>query len=258
MQNEPGTYVEVSQRVGREVSDDFPRSANVPGDAGEPTPQATPQAPEPDTVASGEGQAAAEPAAGPPKPPPAPKIKAFFFDFDSTISVAVRTKTSGGRHAVADRKEVFRLMNREEIVANFGGDARLQTLHTLFSVLQASGALLFIISIGYRSAFEPHLIEVGLRQYFGEDTESETRVHGQDSRDLQGVRFRKARLIQKFMEKRGWNPSEVVFIDDSAEHIDLACKERTCRTLHVRGRGMSEGDMAALKGLCTEGESEAA
>eukprot|EP01065_Artemidia_motanka_P045794 TRINITY_DN6800_c0_g1_i1.p1 TRINITY_DN6800_c0_g1~~TRINITY_DN6800_c0_g1_i1.p1 ORF type:complete len:239 (+),score=58.67 TRINITY_DN6800_c0_g1_i1:47-718(+) len=180
-------------------------------------------------------------------PPQGTAVKAVFIDFDSTISVAAKVD-GGRRHAVADNREVFARMTQEEIVANFGGEQRLQLLRQWLSDLRDAGVARYIISIGFRCAFQPHLELCGLLQYFPDGGDGF--IFGQDSPELRRTRYKKAPLIAEIMARKGWHPNEAIFMDDSSGHIELCQEMRVCRCLHVRTRGMSRKHMQAVLDAC--------
>ena len=57
--------------------------------------------------------------------------------------------------AVADNVTLFQSMTDEENLANFGGPARVTQLMRLFSDLKEADIRLYIVSIGFSSAFGP-------------------------------------------------------------------------------------------------------
>ena len=63
------------------------------------------------------------------------------------------------------------------------------------------------------------------------------------------VGFVKARLIEKLMASRSWAAGDVLFVDDSLEHIERA--HSVCRTLLVTSKqtsgGMDEPEFAAIR-----------
>lgn len=170
------------------------------------------------------------------KPPP---IKALVLDFDSTISTPTFLKRVNS-WAIADNVALFTSMTEEEVVANFGGAARIATLEALFSALEAAGVRLHIISIGYKASYVPHLAKVGLLKFFG--GQDSPRLWGQDSPELRGLGFVKGRLIAQVMAAQGWAAGDVLFVDDSNEHIERAAS--VCRTLLVTSKATA-GGMAA-------------
>jgi len=140
-------------------------------------------------------------------------------------------------------------MTSEEIIANFGGRQRIARLAGLFRMLEEAGAELFIVSIGFRdSCIIPHLRAVGLAKFFGEEN-----VFGQDSEALRCRNLDKGCLIASLMAERGWEPSEALFIDDSARHVEGAA--RVCEVLKVGGRGLSESELEAIGVICQEGHT---
>eukprot|EP00965_Chrysotila_dentata_P208044 6184477-Pleurochrysis_carterae.AAC.4 len=121
-------------------------------------------------------------------------------------------------------------MSIDEQRANLGGDARIAQLDSLFSDLKAAGVQLYIVSIGFTAAFGPHLHNAGLLAHFDADR----CVFGQDCSALRNVNFVKGKLIEQIMHAHGWTYDQVLFIDDSEEHIRNA--STVCRTLHVVAR----------------------
>ena len=86
--------------------------------------------------------------------------------------------------------------------------------------------MLHIVSIGHRAAFVPHLRQCGLLEFFDEQ-----RIWGQDCEELRREGFIKGRLIAKMMASSGWTHADVLFVDDSKDHIEKASD--VCRTLLV-------------------------
>ena len=163
-------------------------------------------------------------------------IKALVLDFDSTIS----TPTFLQRvqvWAVADNLKLFESMSEAEILANFGGAERIAALKALFGALEAKGVRLHIVSIGMKAAIVPHLRTAGLLPFFAED-----RIWGQDCRELRSLNFVKGQLISQLMQAAGWERDDVLFVDDSQDHIAKAAP--VCRTLLVESKA-TVGGMAA-------------
>ncbi|EOD24782.1 hypothetical protein EMIHUDRAFT_254707 [Emiliania huxleyi CCMP1516] len=142
---------------------------------------------------------------------------ALVLDFDSTLSTPTWLSRAQ-QWAVADNLPLFESMDEAEIIANLGGAARLATLHTLLGALEASGVVLHIVSIGRKAAIVPHLRAARLLPYFGE----------RDCEELRSLGFVKGRLIKRIMHARGWAHAEVLFVDDSQEHLDAAAEARKC------------------------------
>jgi len=160
-------------------------------------------------------------------------IKALYLDFDSTISTPTFLQRAN-IWCVADNLKLFQSMSEPEIVANFGGPARIATLKALFTALQAAGVRLHIISIGMKAAIVPHLKTVGLLDFFTEE-----RIWGQDCPELRSLGFVKGRLITQLMSTQGWTAEEALFVDDSKEHIEKAAP--VCRTLLVESKATLGG-----------------
>jgi phosphoglycolate phosphatase-like HAD superfamily hydrolase len=172
-----------------------------------------------------------------------PPIKALVLDFDSTISTPTFLHRVNA-WAIADSVDIFSGMSEQEIVANFGGSKRIKSLEELLSALQAAGVCLHVISIGFKASYVPHLQKIGLLRFFAEE-----QLFGQDSPELRRVGFVKGRLIAQIMAARGWCADEVLFVDDSKEHIERAAD--VCRTLLVTSKatvgGMSESEFEAIR-----------
>lgn len=184
----------------------------------------------------------AEQEAGAPSASGASTIKALILDFDSTISSPTYLARANA-WAVADNRALFASMSNEEICANFGGAHRIAALKALLGELKAAGVHLGIISIGFREALVPHLEKAGLLHLF-----ELQHIFGQDSPELRAVGFVKARLIAQLMRARDWDFGDVLFVDDSPEHIEKA--SATCKTLLVPGGGgMAAQEFAAIRQL---------
>ena len=171
-------------------------------------------------------------------------IKALFLDFDSTISTPTFLQRAQ-EWAVADKIKLFQMMSNEEIIANFGGPARIATLKALLTALEAAGMRLHIISIGMKAAIVPHLRIAGLLPHFPEE-----RIWGQDCQELRSLGFVKGRLIARLMQAGGWAPEDALFVDDSRDHIEKAAP--VCRVLLVESRatvgGMGDMEFAVIRG----------
>ena len=163
-----------------------------------------------------------------------PAIKVLVLDFDSTISTPTYLNRVR-QWAVADNVKLFNSMSEDEIMANFGGPERLATLAALLSEIETAGIRLYIISIGYKAAFVPHLRASGLIRFFPDDA----RLFGQDSPILRKLEFNKGRLIAKIMEAEGYQHRDVLFVDDSKDHIEKATP--VCRTLLVESKATVGG-----------------
>ena len=151
--------------------------------------------------------------------------RAIIFDFDQTLTKAQDVLHQGKTvKAEADKVKVFEDMTDDEVVRNFGGKERIGALRTMLRDLFERDVSLIIISAGYRRALLPHLESVGLATPFFEFDH----VWGQECERLQRVRFNKSRLITELMHEHGWTYDDVLFVDDSEDHIKKAAP--VCRT----------------------------
>lgn len=167
-------------------------------------------------------------------------MRAVFFDFDSTISQPTYLAHKQ-QWAVADNVQLFQQMTPNEIVTNFGGAARIKQLANLFHELKEASLQLYIVSIGYSTAFMPHLTAVELAHFFEPEC-----IFGQDAPELRRLKFVKGHLIQQIMLAKGWSSQEALFIDDSIEHINKAAA--FVQTLHVAHRGgIQEEEISQIK-----------
>lgn len=105
---------------------------------------------------------------------------------------------------VADNVPLFRSMTTEERVANLGGLERIAQLDGLLESARAANVRLYVVSIGYRTAFVPHLETVGLLRHF-----DDANIYGQDCSELRQENFVKGQLIAKIMEANGWSYEQV-------------------------------------------------
>lgn len=173
------------------------------------------------------------------------KIKALVLDFDSTISTPTWIARLN-EWAVADKVHIFQQLSPEEHIANLGGRERIETLKALLIELSEAGITLFIVSIGFRTALMPQLETAGLLRFFADN-----RVYGQDSPELRQRQFVKGALIEQIKNQHGWAFDDVLFVDDSKEHIEAAAK--VCKTLLVPPEakkavgGMSATEFAAIR-----------
>ena len=160
-------------------------------------------------------------------------IKALILDFDSTISTPTFLQRTNC-WCVADNLKLFQSMSAAEIVANFGGPERISTLQALLTALQRAGVQLYIVSIGMKAAIVPHLNAAGLLQFFAEE-----KIWGQDCKELRELNFVKGQLIARLMQAQGWAHADVLFADDSKDHIEKAAP--VCRTLLVESKATIGG-----------------
>ena len=178
----------------------------------------------------------------------AAKAKALVLDFDSTISTPT-WQADKGQWAVADNRELFSAMTPEQQIANLGGQERIASLAALLESLEAASIRLYIVSIGYRAAFMPHLQTANLLRFFKSE-----HIYGQDCQELRSVGFVKGKLIAQFMAAEGWSHGDVVFVDDSQEHITKASP--VCRTILVSPEskktvgGMAKVELDAIREAC--------
>lgn len=150
-------------------------------------------------------------------------IKALVLDFDSTISTPTYLNRASC-WAVADNIALFESMTLEEIIANFGGKARVAALEVLLTALEAKGVVLHIVSIGHKRAFSPHLQAAGLLKFFAED-----RVWGQDCASLREVGFVKGQLIaEKIMTPNSWQVADVLFVDVRSQTCGIELAHPRC------------------------------
>ena len=158
-----------------------------------------------------EGVAAAER-----QPPPSSALRALVLDFDSTISQPVYLE----RHnvwACADRRALFADMRDDEILANFGGEARVRHLDAMLSQLRARGVALFIVSVGFREAFMPPLRKVNLLGHFDDRC-----IYGQDSPELREVLVERELAHYGERQKLGGRDTEVARVrQQRAQNHDL-------------------------------------
>lgn len=170
-------------------------------------------------------------------------IKALVLDFDSTISTPTFLERTNC-WCVADNLKLFLSMTEAEILANFGGPERIATLHALLGALERAGVRLHIVSIGMKAAIVPHLRTAGLLPFFADEL-----IWGQDCPELRTLGFVKGQLIEQIMQAHGWMHADVLFVDDSKEHIDKA--NPVCRTLLVESKatlgGMGPFEFAAIR-----------
>jgi len=165
--------------------------------------------------------------------------KVVVFDFDSTLSSPIYV-ASRRVWAIADKPEVLASLSAAEKIENFGGAERLASLDALLQTLRDRGVDLFIISIGFKRAIVPLLEAVALVRHF-----DVAKIYGQDSPELASRHYVKADLIAHLATKKQWTtPKDVLFVDDSAEHIAAAQAINIARTLKVRGhRGILKRDI---------------
>ena len=160
---------------------------------------------------------------------------AVFFDFDSTLSQPEYIQRFAD-WAIGDRMHVMNGMTEEEIVQNFGGMRRVQRIRDVLQSLHHRGTILFIISLGYRSAFLRHLEVLGLLPFFPLPN-----LYGREEIKRYGT---KAALLQSLMHTNHWRKESCLFVDDSEKHIAQAIS--VCRTLRVAGNGLSDEEWEGI------------
>eukprot|EP00929_Paragymnodinium_shiwhaense_P119077 TRINITY_DN90962_c0_g1_i1.p1 TRINITY_DN90962_c0_g1~~TRINITY_DN90962_c0_g1_i1.p1 ORF type:complete len:471 (-),score=72.53 TRINITY_DN90962_c0_g1_i1:97-1509(-) len=166
---------------------------------------------------------------------------AVFFDFDSTLSTP-RYLERAKDYALADRPQLCASLTRPEVLSNFGGSGRVARLHALLQRLSARGVALFVVAKGYTEAIRHQLGTVGLGRFFPNG-----HIFGQDSEDLIQAQHHKAVLIQRLMGLNSWPEDCVLFVDDDENHVNLCREMGACRTLLVRGEGISLEEMERIE-----------
>eukprot|EP00927_Polykrikos_kofoidii_P051901 TRINITY_DN45679_c0_g1_i1.p1 TRINITY_DN45679_c0_g1~~TRINITY_DN45679_c0_g1_i1.p1 ORF type:complete len:324 (-),score=45.77 TRINITY_DN45679_c0_g1_i1:397-1284(-) len=176
--------------------------------------------------------------------PPPPLKACVVFDFDSTLTSPVPMPRLGGSYVIADRPELMSALTDEEVFVNFGGAQRVARLKSLLEAMTNAGVAIFIVSLGLKRAILPHLAIIGLARVFRPD-----RVFGQDTNELRSRDFVKGKLIKEvIMDPKGWGYRDVLFVDDSEQHIRDA--SQICECLHVppgKAHGINEDHLAAIR-----------
>eukprot|EP00927_Polykrikos_kofoidii_P004443 TRINITY_DN11750_c0_g1_i1.p1 TRINITY_DN11750_c0_g1~~TRINITY_DN11750_c0_g1_i1.p1 ORF type:complete len:322 (-),score=57.84 TRINITY_DN11750_c0_g1_i1:366-1331(-) len=180
----------------------------------------------------------------PPLAPPPPKKSCVVFDFDSTLTSPRPMARFGGAWVIADRADLMGALTPEEVFENFGGAQRVAHIKSLLEALSNAGVAIYIVSLGLKTSILPHLATVSLAPFFRPD-----RVYGQDTYELRSRHFMKGKLIREvIMQPKKWNRPDVLFVDDSEQHIGEA--QEVCECLHIpRGQvhGMNEGHLEAIR-----------
>mmetsp|Transcript_37633 Transcript_37633/g.66923 ORF Transcript_37633/g.66923 Transcript_37633/m.66923 type:complete len:217 (+) Transcript_37633:199-849(+) len=182
---------------------------------------------------------------------PAGPVSVVFFDFDDTLSSAKFIK----RHktwALADRPQVCDDLSDDEVLANFGGAARVSALVDMMRHLRASSVELRIISLGFSHVIRRHLEIVGLLEFFA----GVEQIFGRDSAELVKVRGKKAHLIEKLCKENGWRTDRALFVDDDDRHITLCRSLGTCPFIKVRGHGLDLQEIEAIRSLAAARSDE--
>jgi len=167
---------------------------------------------------------------------------AVFFDFDSTLSIPQFLERAQD-YALADRRGLCSSMTPSEVIANFGGHARITRLMAMLRRLCRRGVAIYIISLGFVEPIRFHLTSVGLSDYFPEG-----RIFGQDSVELSEVWHQKGRLIQRLMKMHDLEFNRCLFVDDDDRHVNLCCELGACPAFHVRGDGLALDEIEQIEG----------
>lgn len=167
---------------------------------------------------------------------------AVFFDFDSTLSIPQFLERAQD-YALADRRGLCSSMTPSEVIANFGGHARITRLMAMLRRLCRRGVAIYIISLGFVEPIRFHLTSVGLGDYFPEG-----RIFGQDSVELSEVWHQKGRLIQRLMKMHDLEFNRCLFVDDDDRHVNLCCELGACPAFHVRGDGLALDEIEQIEG----------
>jgi hypothetical protein len=155
-------------------------------------------------------------------------------------------------------------MTHVEVVANFGGQERLQTLGRFLQALKELGVTMFILSHGRSSVIERMLTQVQLVGFF-------QKVFAADMPELIAFQGVKAKIIQEYIVgQNGLCPASpgsselarasqvqaaaasCLFTDDTSSHIDIANQLGVCRTYTVRDKaiGLADTEMLDIYNWC--------
>lgn len=142
--------------------------------------------------------------------------------------------SDGGRHHIMDQLE------RAEVIDNFGGQARLDSLRAFLAALRVRGVPSIVISHGLLGPIRRALERVQLGDAFDA-------IYASDSPELQrfGQSARnKALLIQHLMATMNVSHHNAYFLDDTQANLTPA--EGVCQTILVRRGGYATEDMVVL------------
>jgi len=210
-------------------------------------------------------------------------VKEIFFDYDSTVTRPVFVEALG-KWAISDKPEVCLSLSPEQLVQQFGGEARIKILHSFFKRLQHLGVVCHIVSHGREGVITHQLEKVRLHKYF------ET-VVASDSEPLRAVGNDKGAYILRCLQRKGarqcfgfwprccggqhqcWHLDPVppliraitlcilaavglhkidgLFVDDSERNIITALK--VCRVYVVPKPCLGTLDMQAIATMCVRG-----
>eukprot|EP00928_Gymnodinium_smaydae_P015404 TRINITY_DN15695_c0_g1_i1.p1 TRINITY_DN15695_c0_g1~~TRINITY_DN15695_c0_g1_i1.p1 ORF type:complete len:407 (-),score=117.05 TRINITY_DN15695_c0_g1_i1:107-1204(-) len=168
---------------------------------------------------------------------------AIFFDFDSTLATP-RYLERAKDYAFADRLALCGSLSRQEILANFGGAARVARLHALLQRLRARRVALFVVSLGITEAMRRQLEIVGLGRFFPTG-----RVYGQDSPELSQASYRRDEVVAQLVREQGWASDRVLLVDRDAGVLESCAAAGVCQTLRVHGEGISLDEMERVEAL---------
>eukprot|EP00930_Biecheleria_cincta_P007212 TRINITY_DN108398_c0_g1_i1.p1 TRINITY_DN108398_c0_g1~~TRINITY_DN108398_c0_g1_i1.p1 ORF type:complete len:234 (-),score=44.83 TRINITY_DN108398_c0_g1_i1:257-958(-) len=163
-------------------------------------------------------------------------FKAILFDFDATLTVVPEIP----RHRIypgfdSQAPDVAWLQN-----VAFGGEARLQTLlQTLHMLRDRWRAELFIVSFAEKDTIVRTLTLLDALTFFGAQN-----IFGWQ--EMGGPFTRKGEFVLQFMQDKGLQRTDVLFLDDQADNIRSV--EPACVCYWVRGgKGLTDEELQKLQ-----------
>jgi len=133
-------------------------------------------------------------------------------------------------------------LSDQELLAAFGGEARVAALHSHFALLRAANITMGIVSMNFTAVIKKALDRIGtLGQFFGAES-----IIGRDSAIMRRNDNDKGAVISVLMKSNGMRFEQALFVDDSARNIKSA--QGICSTLRVCARkGMDGANMRAIE-----------
>jgi hypothetical protein len=140
-----------------------------------------------------------------------------------------------------------------------GGSVRLSNLRNLFSTLTASGVECLVCTEGYVGPVNMILAHVGLSQFISQVYGMTGNIYGMSEYDRTAkpsdnmhyaggpqnhMKRTKQSQVECFMQQRGFDFEDVVYIDDDFEEI--ASMSETCKAIHVRTAGLCFHDIMRI------------
>jgi beta-phosphoglucomutase-like phosphatase (HAD superfamily) len=175
-------------------------------------------------------------------------FRAVLFDFDATLTtldgLQVDRLFPGSSHGVGTGRVSGSIDVTWLRQHAFGGEARIARLGKMLQGLTALGAELHVVSYADRQIIVRGLAILGAIHFFCD------RIAGYE--EVGWPLVTKGTYIRRLMDRMGWRPNEVLFVDDQEANVQDA--SGICRTYLTRGCGLSLHEMDDLLRLASSTE----